>query len=146
MLKTLLRICIHLLSKLFKTDEISDKFPVSIKAILIDDEKVLFLKNERNEWDLPGGKIIFGENPRDCLVREVKEETNLEINDLKIHESICVKINGVYVFLVLYKATISSDNHITKSYEHSDYNFYSKLEISKLNTPTWYKEVVMDLL
>lgn len=35
-------------------------FPVSIKGVLILDGKALLLKNERDEWDLPGGKIELG--------------------------------------------------------------------------------------
>ena len=146
MLKTLLRIFIHLISKIVKTDEISDKFPISIKAILIEEEKVLCIKNERDEWDLPGGKISFGENPEDCLVREVKEETNLVIGDLNFHRLLNVNFNDVNIFLVVYKAKISCDNHIIESYEHSDYNFFSKTEISKLNMPICYKDMLMELL
>ena len=59
MIKTFYRLLIYFFSRFIKTDHISDKFPVSIKAIIIDDNKVLCLKNERNEWDLPGGKIEF---------------------------------------------------------------------------------------
>ena len=59
MTKIFYRVLIYLISKVIKTDEISDKFPISIKAIIVDQSKVLCLKNERNEWDFPGGKINF---------------------------------------------------------------------------------------
>lgn len=31
-------------------------------------------------WDLPGGHLALGENFEDCLMREVKEETALDIS------------------------------------------------------------------
>jgi ADP-ribose pyrophosphatase YjhB (NUDIX family) len=36
-----------------------------------------------NKWGIPGGKIKFGETATDALRREIKEETNLEISDIK---------------------------------------------------------------
>ena len=38
-------------------------FPVSVKGVAIQDGKVLLLENERNEWELPGGKLEVGEDP-----------------------------------------------------------------------------------
>ena len=37
-------------------------------------------KLEPLKWEFPGGKIEFTEDPKDCLVREIKEEMNFEIS------------------------------------------------------------------
>lgn len=37
--------------------EMSWKIPVSIKGILFKDNNVILLKNERKEWELPGGRL-----------------------------------------------------------------------------------------
>ena len=34
----------------------------------------------KNRWCIPGGHIDFGEEPRDAVIREVKEETGLDIS------------------------------------------------------------------
>ena len=61
--------------------------------------KFFVLKNERNEWDFPGGKINFKEDIEGCLKREVKEETNLDIKNLKILKPFNLKFNDVPVFV-----------------------------------------------
>ena len=54
-------------------------FPVSVKGVAVQDGKVLFLENERDEWELPGGKLELGEDPPDCVVREISEETGWQV-------------------------------------------------------------------
>ena len=56
------------------SDHLAHAFPVSIKGVAIQDGKVLLLENEREEWELPGGKLELGEDPLDCVVREISEE------------------------------------------------------------------------
>jgi len=146
MIKTFYRLLIYFFSRFIKTDALSDKFPISIKAIIIDDNKVLCLKNERNEWDFAGGKINFNEDTEECLKREVKEETNLNINNLNILKPLNLKFNDVPVFVLLYSAEISCDSSISVSYEHSEYNFFSKSEIKNLNMPQDYKNLIEDLI
>ena len=146
MIKTFYRLLIYLFSKFIKTDELSDKFPVSIKAIIIDDNKVLCLKNERNEWDFPGGKIDFNEDIENCLRREIKEETNLSVDNLMIIKPLNLKFNAVPVLVLLYSAKISCDFPIIISHEHSEYNFFSKSEINNLNMPKIYKDLIEDLI
>jgi len=38
-------------------------FPVSVKGVAVQGGKVLLLRNERDEWELPGGKLEPGEDP-----------------------------------------------------------------------------------
>jgi mutator protein MutT len=146
MIKTFYRLIIYLFSRFIKTDDLSDKFPISTKAIIIDDNKVLCLKNERNEWDFPGGKIEFNEDIENCLIREIKEETNLSVQNLNFLKPLNMKFNGVSVVILIYSASISCDSPIIISYEHSEYDFFSKSEIKNLNFPKNYKNLVEDLI
>jgi mutator protein MutT len=59
-------------------------------GILIEDGKILIVKQEvsrERHWSLPGGKLEYGETIEQCLVREVKEETGI---DIKVKEMLYV--------------------------------------------------------
>ena len=55
-------------------------YPVSIKGVLrAPTGDIVLLLNEREEWELPGGRIELGETSTECLVREIAEELNLRV-------------------------------------------------------------------
>ncbi len=60
----------------------------AVKALIKDGEKFLIVKQvevgkNMEIWDLPGGRIKYGESPEEALIREVKEEINFDIKVIK---------------------------------------------------------------
>jgi ADP-ribose pyrophosphatase YjhB (NUDIX family) len=52
-------------------------------GILIENNRILIVKQQVTDsrsWSLPGGKLEFNENIKQCLIREMAEETGLDIN------------------------------------------------------------------
>ena len=55
-------------------------YRISVKGIAIDDRgRILLAREDNNMWEMLGGGLEHGEDPRDCLIREIREETGLEI-------------------------------------------------------------------
>ena len=58
-----------------------------VAAVILDKDRVLATARGYGEykgwWEFPGGKIEEGEMPEDALVREIKEELdiNIEVNN-----------------------------------------------------------------
>ncbi len=61
---------------------------VTIDAVIIKDNKVLLIKRgtqpDRGFWAVPGGYVNWNESVEDSVRREVKEETNLDVKQLKL--------------------------------------------------------------
>ena len=61
------------------------KIVVSI-ALINEFDEILLSKRQKNKhlggyWEFPGGKIEKNEAPEQALVREIKEELNIDINN-----------------------------------------------------------------
>jgi 8-oxo-dGTP diphosphatase len=56
---------------------------VGVGAVILDDGKVLLVKRGSppllGEWSLPGGAVEVGETLEACVVREMQEETGLDV-------------------------------------------------------------------
>ena len=59
----------------------------AVRCYLIKDHMIAAIKykrgNKKNYYDIPGGKIEEGELPEQTAIREMKEETGLDVKNLK---------------------------------------------------------------
>ena len=102
-----------------------------VGALIIKDKKLLLVTAENPEhvWWTPGGKAKPGEATEDCLRREVKEELNIEIDDLEHFISYQGKhvSTGSTVLKVLYLASFKGS--INAGAEVTDAGWFSKEDI-----------------
>ena len=47
-------------------------------------ELLLNLRSDTNTWGIPGGSKELNETLEECAIRELKEETNINVNDLEL--------------------------------------------------------------
>ena len=118
-------------------------FPVSIKGVLLEAGRVVLLENEREEWELPGGRLEIGEDPKACLVREFAEELGVSI----IVEAIldCWLYEGLparHVVIVTYGVERAGVEVLRLSAEHRRLGIFSVDELDGLPMPEGYRRSV----
>ncbi len=107
-------------------------YPLSIKGVLVHDGRVLLLLNERNEWDLPGGRPDPGEDQRAALKREVREETGLDVEvGAQVDEHLFEVLPGIFVRIVAYVCALNGDSAVRLSHEHLETRWVPIVELGK---------------
>ena len=120
-------------------------FPISIKGVLIIDGKALLLKNEREEWDLPGGRIELGETPENCLIREFQEETSVNVYVEEILDSYLFEvIPQKHVFIVTYGCQLKGSFLPQISHEHEEVGLHPIDNLGNINIPFGYARSIIN--
>ena len=116
------------------------RFPVSVKGVVIRDGAVVLLKNERDEWELPGGKLELSESPELCVAREIEEELQLAIRpDSFLDSWIYTVVPEIHVLILTYGCSETSERHPVLSHEHKQLRWFPLAEVDSLRMPEGYK-------
>ena len=124
-----------------------------VAAIITQDGKVLCVQRGEHakeyislKWEFPGGKVEFGENREDALVREIQEELAAEIHELQFLMTVEHSYPDFHMTMHAYSCTLKT-GEITLQ-EHVDMKW---LTPEKLNQLDWAEadlpllESLMDL-
>ncbi|TDC70694.1 NUDIX hydrolase [Streptomyces hainanensis] len=131
-------------------------WPVSVKGVVLDaQDRVLLLRNERDEWELPGGRLEIGgsdgavpmdASPEEALEREIQEETGWEVKAGPLIDGgvwIYQPIPERKVLIVTYGCTVlTPDRPPVVSHKHKRLGRFAIDEVPRLNMPDGYKRAI----
>jgi 8-oxo-dGTP pyrophosphatase MutT (NUDIX family) len=118
-------------------------YPTSIKGVLLIDGQVLLVKNARDEWELPGGRIELGEEHPHVLAREFAEELSIDVAaSAPIDSYLFEVIPGHRVFIVTYGCTLLGEFRPAISHEHTEHCLWPVDRLSELRLPAGYRRSI----
>jgi 8-oxo-dGTP pyrophosphatase MutT (NUDIX family) len=119
------------------------RFPVSVKGIVIRDGAVVLVKNRRDEWELPGGKLELGEPPEKCVAREIEEELGLDVEPVAPVDAWVYSITDeTHVLIVTYGCVETTLRPAALSDEHTELAWVALADVGGLRLPDGYKRSV----
>ena len=123
-------------------------YGLTVRGIIRNDnDEILIVKRHPKSrtdpemWELPGGKVEKGEFFADALVREIKEETNLDVSV----GDFCEAVQNDYshkrtVQIMMYLENVQGEVKISE--EHTDWMWVDLEKIKGLDISTSLKKVL----
>lgn len=91
-----------------------------VKALIVNEGKFLVMHNngvKEDLWELPGGRMEYGETAEETLMREIAEETGVTVRSIKLLDTWNLvkkeyQITGIIYLCILGKGEVRlSDEH-----------------------------------
>jgi 8-oxo-dGTP diphosphatase len=127
-----------------------------IAAIILENDKGEFLLALRdnkpgipfpNHWDLIGGHVEDGETPEEALLREVKEELNIELKDYAFYKKYeCLSGDAYENIKYIYTGKINLPIEEITLLEGERAQFFSREEIPDVKFANIIKTIVLDYI
>lgn len=109
-----------------------------VAGVIMREGKILLAKrpsgdSEGGKWEFPGGKVEPGEDPRDALLRELREELGVETEAGPVLEVISVASADRHLVLLYFACDLIAGEPVPL--DHAALNWFLPREVADLAKP-----------
>lgn len=117
-------------------------------CIIFDGQKVLLVKQNKGQWGFPKGHVEHDEDEEETARREIKEETNLdvEIDTNKRYTMQYITDKGKHKKVVLFIAKKIGGELVKQDDEIEEIKWFDMYDVGKILTFDNAKELYNDVL
>lgn len=121
-------------------ENFKQKFEV-VSCFLLHEDKTLFIKRAANKpqggtWGIPAGKKEINESPKNAIVREIKEETGVDLNieDINYFKTLYVRYPSYDFKYNIYSSKLTTRPYIIlDGNSHCDFVWLNPFDALKLD-------------
>lgn len=107
-----------------------------VAAIVQDGNKIFATQRGYGEfkggWEFPGGKMELGETHQEALMRELREELDMDVHVGELFETVEYDYPNFHLTMHCFLCTLKSKNYVLKEHEAAKW-----LTREKLDTVAW---------
>jgi len=128
-----------------RLNEVDDcLYRVAVRVLIIQDERVLLVREHDGWWSPPGGGVDHDETIESTLTREVEEELGVPagqvFSDFQIaYYNIGNVVSGVPRMNIFFKATVP-EKLLQKTAEVAEWNWFTEEEFLELSLNASYNK------
>lgn len=128
---------------------------VGCSAVLFDSQRRILLTRRRDNgrWCLPGGKMEPGESAAEACIREVHEETGLQVRIVRLigvyttpHRALAYSDGGRFQVVGLCFEAEPVGGRLDVSEETAEYGYFAPVELADLDLMEHHRERIADAL
>ncbi|MEN9327327.1 MAG: hypothetical protein RI947_135 [Candidatus Parcubacteria bacterium] len=129
---------------------------ITIASVILENEKgeiLLMLRDNKpnlpfpHHWDIFGGHVEEGETPEQALVREVKEELNLDLKDYTFYRKYHCMHGDIHANVkYIYTAKLTTPIEKLTLGEGEEMRLFNREEIKTLKFANIMGNIVMDYI
>lgn len=125
---------------ILKQKAVDDKiYSLVLGGVVVNNDKILLVKRADNQfmknlYEFPSGKLEFGETFEQCIKRNMREELNCQVEQIKGYAGYFDYLSdkGQLTRQYNFMLKLENMNDIALSNEHTNYGFFSASECNNL--------------
>lgn len=123
------------------------EFKVVVTAFITKNGRLLIARRNASKklfpehYELPGGKVEWGEELEEALKREIREELDAKINVFEPFHCFTYHFDGIHYVEIVYFAELASPD--VKLNEHTDLRWVTKAEVNSYKISEHIKEAIV---